>query len=195
MSATSISESGRWTGGTLPANVRLGPGTLITGDRWTESQVFRKFASLLDPGLVIGAACLMDGVLFNVGERGRITIGDHCQFEEVFLISEQEIRIGNRVIIGWRATIVDSDFHPLEPSERLTDVVACSPLSAGVSRPRISCQPVVIEDGVWIGPNAVILKGARIGAGAFVEPGSVVVHDVPPCTRVMGNPARPVGDA
>jgi acetyltransferase-like isoleucine patch superfamily enzyme len=194
MSATPIAESGRWTGGPVPPNVRLGPGTVITGDRWTEGQVFRKFASQLDPGLTIGARCRMDGVLFNVGEQGRIEIGDHCSFEEVFLISEQEIRIGNHVVIGWRATIVDSDFHPLAPAERLTDVVACSPIAAGTLRPAIPCRPVVIEDDVWIGPNAVILKGTRIGAGALVEPGSVVVHDVPARARVIGNPARVIGE-
>ncbi|HMI93781.1 MAG TPA: hypothetical protein VK509_20550, partial [Polyangiales bacterium] len=97
----------RWTGGSLPPNVRLGRGTLITGDRWTDDQVFRKFRSKLDPALVIGERCRMDGVLFNVGEQGRIAIGDDCRFEEAFLICEQEIRIGDRVTIGWRATIVD----------------------------------------------------------------------------------------
>ncbi len=193
MSDPSIREEARWTGGALPPNVRLGPGTVITGDRWTEAQVFRKFASRLDPGLVIGAGCRMDGVLFNVGERGRVSIGDHCQFEEVFLIAEQEIRIGNRVTIGWRATIVDSDFHPLAPAERLADVIACSPL-AERARPAIPCSPVVIEDDVWIGPNATILKGAHIGAGALIEPGSVVVQNVPARTRVLGNPARKIGD-
>jgi len=189
MSEASVRQDAHWTGGALPPNVRVGPGTVITGDRWTEAQVFRKFASRLDPGLVIGAGCRMDGVLFNVGERGRVTIGDDCRFEEVFLIAAQEIRIGNRVTIGWRATIVDSDFHPLAPGERLADVVACSPL-ADRARPDLAARLVVIEDDVWIGPNAAILKGTTIGSGAFVEPGSVVVQDVPPRARVIGNPAR-----
>jgi acetyltransferase-like isoleucine patch superfamily enzyme len=184
----------RWTGGTLPPNVRLGPGTLITGDRWTDEQVFRKFRSRLDPALVIGAGCRMDGVLFNIGEHGRITIGDDCRFEEVFLICEQEMRIGHRVVIGWRTNIVDSDFHPLAPEDRIRDVVAISPLNEGLARPDIPCRPVVIEDDVWIGPNATILKGVRIGAGAFVEPGAVVVRDVPFRTRVMGNPAEIIGE-
>jgi maltose O-acetyltransferase len=56
------------------------------------------------------------------------------------------------------------------------------------------CRPVVIEDDVWIGPQAVILKGVTIGAGAFVEPGSVVSTDVPRRARVLGNPARVVGE-
>jgi acetyltransferase-like isoleucine patch superfamily enzyme len=189
-----VSREPRWTGGSLPPNVRLGPGTLITGDRWTDEQAFRKFRSRLNPALVIGADCRMDGVLFNLGERARVVIGDHCCFEEMFLICEQEICIGNRVIIGWRTNIVDSDFHPLQPAERLVDVVACSPLNGGKPRPPIACQPVVIEDDVWIGPNVTILKGTRIGAGALVEPGAVVVHDVPPHARVLGNPAHVVGE-
>ena len=177
----------------LPPNARVGIGTVITGDRVTEAQVFRKFASRLEPGLVIGAGCHLDGVCFNVGERGFVSIGDQCRFEEAFLIAEQEIRIGDRVAIGWRATIVDCDFHPLAPADRITDVVACSPIPEGIERPQLACRPVVIEDDAWIGPNATILKGVRIGMGAFVEPGAVVVQDVPARTRVLGNPARSIG--
>ena len=184
----------RWTGGTLPANVRLGPGTLITGDDWTDSQVFRKFRSRLDPALEIGAGCRMDGVMFNLGEQGRVTIGDHCRFEEAFLICEQEIRIGHRVVIGWRATIVDSDFHPLAPDQRLLDVIACSPLGTDRPRPAITHRPVVIGDDVWIGPNVTVLKGVQIGAGAFIEPGAVLVRDVPARARVLGNPGEIVGE-
>ena len=51
---------------------------------------------------------------------------------------------------------------------------------------------VVIEDNVWIGPNATIFKGVRIGSGAWIGPGSVVTRDVPAGARVSGNPARVV---
>lgn len=187
-------EPAYWTGGVVPPNVRLGAGTIITGDRWTDEHVFRKFKSRLESALVIGQRCRMDGVLFNLGEQARVTIGDHCQFEEAFLICEQEICIGNRVIIGWRATVVDSDFHPLAPAERLADVVACSPLANGRPRPALACRTVVIEDDVWIGPNATILKGVRVGAGSFIEPGAVVVRDVPARVRVLGNPAQIIGE-
>ena len=49
---------------------------------------------------------------------------------------------------------------------------------------------VLIEDDVWIGPSATILKGVRIGRGAFIEPGAVVTRDVRPGAHVEGNPAR-----
>ena len=186
-------EPGYWTHGALPANVRLGPNSVITGDYVTGDLAFKRFRSERDPGLTVGAHCTMDGVLFNVGPRGRIAIGDHCYFQEALLVSELDIRIGSRVVIGWRATIVDADFHPIDPRERIADAVACSPLGRGMPRRPFTCSPVVIEDDVLIGPNATILKGVRVGTAAVIEAGAVVVHDVPPHCRVLGNPARVIG--
>jgi acetyltransferase-like isoleucine patch superfamily enzyme len=57
-------------------------------------------------------------------------------------------------------------------------------------RPPIDARPVIIEDDVWIGYNATILKGVRIGAAAVVAPAAVVSRDVPPGCVVAGNPAR-----
>ena len=101
--------------------------------------------------------------------------------------------IGSYVVIGWNTTIADTDFHPLAPALRIADAVACSPLGKGRPRPPIPQRDVVIEDDVWIGPNATILKGVRIGAGSFIEPGALVTRDVPPRSRVSGNPAEVVG--
>ena len=64
-------------------------------------------------------------------------------------------------------------------AEDIADAIACSPLGKGRPRPEISRRPVIIEDDVWIGPNAAVLKGVRIGAGAFVEAGSLATRDVP----------------
>jgi len=175
--------------GVPPANVRLGPNTLITGDL-----SFKRFRSNEPDALVVGANCTMDGVHFALGEQGRVQIGDYCYFTNAVLLCELEIRIGNYVVIGWNATIADSDFHPLTPAERIADAIACSPLGQGRPRPEIPKRPVTIEDDVWIGPNATILKGVRIGTGAFIEAGSLVTRDVPARARIMGNPAQVIGE-
>ena len=54
-------------------------------------------------------------------------------------------------------------------------------------------MPVFIEDDVFIGARAMVLKGVRIGKGAVVGAGAVVTKDVPPNAIVAGNPARVVG--
>jgi tetrahydrodipicolinate N-acetyltransferase len=60
---------------------------------------------------------------------------------------------------------------------------------AGVIEPP-SAKPVVIEDDVLIGANAVILEGVRVGRGSVVAAGAVVTKDVPPNVVVAGTPAR-----
>lgn len=47
----------------------------------------------------------------------------------------------------------------------------------------------VIGNDVWIGYEAVIMPGVKVGDGAIIAAKSVVVKDVPPYTIVGGNPA------
>ena len=182
-------EAGKWLHGALPENVVLGPNTVITGDL-----AFKRFHTRVPDALRIGAHGTMDGVHFDLGENGRVTIGDYCYFTNVVLLCELEVRIDNYVVIGWNATLADSDFHPIAPALRVADALACSPLGKGRPRPPVASKTIVIEDDVWIGPNATILKGVRIGAGAWIEPGSMVTRDVPPGARIMGNPAQVIGE-
>ena len=182
-------SAGKWADGDLPANTRIGDDTLLTGD-----YAFRRFFSKLEPGLTIGRNCTMDGVHFAIGAEARVEIGDYCYFTNAVLLCELELRIGNYVVIGWNTTLADTDFHPIAPAERVADAIAVSPLGKDKPRPFIARKVVTIEDDVWIGPNATILKGVTIGAGAFIEAGSLVTRDVPPGARVIGNPAQILPD-
>jgi acetyltransferase-like isoleucine patch superfamily enzyme len=188
MSATTNHEHGPGHAAVaLPPNVILGAGVVIRGGR-----PFNRFRSLRDPALRVGRDCLLENVHFALGPDAEMEIGDKCYFTSPMLLCELRIVIGNRVMLGWNSTIMDSDFHPLDPALRLADAVACSPWGGSRARVLPEAKPVVIEDDVWIGPNVTILKGVRIGAGAYIEPGSMVGKDVPANCRVIGNPARVV---
>jgi maltose O-acetyltransferase len=107
-----------------------------------------------------------------------VTFGEHCQLNNgVTIVSEGSgVSIGKRCLIGPAVHIYDSDFHALDASVRDTEP------------PRR--EPVDVADDVFIGSNAIILKGVKIGAGSVVGAGAVVAADVPPGAVVAGNPAR-----
>ncbi len=67
--------------------------------------------------------------------------------------------------------------------------VGAGAVLAGVLEPP-SSKPVVLEDDVLIGANAVVLEGVRIGKGSVVAAGSVVTQDVPPQCVAAGSPAK-----
>ncbi len=60
---------------------------------------------------------------------------------------------------------------------------------AGVVEPA-SATPVIIEDNVLVGANAVVIEGVHVGEGAVVAAGAIVTKDVPAHTVVAGVPAR-----
>ena len=68
-------------------------------------------------------------------------------------------------------------------------IVSVLAVLAGVIEPA-SATPVIVEDDVLIGANAVVIEGCRIGAGSVVAAGAVVVSDVAPNTVVAGCPAK-----
>ena len=67
--------------------------------------------------------------------------------------------------------------------------VGAGTVLAGVVEPA-SATPVVIEDDVMLGANAVVIEGVRVGKGAVVAAGAVVVDDVPAGAVVAGCPAK-----
>jgi maltose O-acetyltransferase len=109
----------------------------------------------------------------------RIEIGESASLMNgCELIARTLIKIGRECRIGPYTLIYDSDFHGLAPDNR--------------NDPGIT-QPVVLEDNVWIGSRATILKGVTICKDAVVAAGSVVTRDVPAGAIVAGNPAKLIG--
>jgi acetyltransferase-like isoleucine patch superfamily enzyme len=109
-----------------------------------------------------------------------VTFGDetHLNNGVTFVSEGPGIAVGRRCLIGTGVHVYDSDFHALDASERR----AAAPRMARVE----------IGDDVFIGTNALVLKGVTVGAGSVVGAGAVVIADVPPGAVVAGNPAQVV---
>lgn len=121
----------------------------------------------IEPGAIIrdqveigDNAVIMMGAVINIGA----VIGEGAM-------------IDMGAILGGRAT-VGKRCH-----------IGAGTVLAGVIEPP-SAQPVVIEDDVVIGANAVVIEGVRVGKGSVVAAGAVVIEDVPEGVVVGGIPAR-----
>lgn len=112
-----------------------------------------------------------------VCDQAQLIIGDHVGISGAAIFSAESIVIGNHVLIGANASIYDTDFHPIDAESRRLNKPA-------------KTSPIVIEDDVWIGASATILKGVRIGNGSVIAAGSIVTRDIPPNVLAAGVPAR-----
>ena len=119
-------------------------------------------------------------ILRTLREGAVIKIGADTGLSGTTICAAISVNIGKQCLIGANVTIVDNDFHTLNPINRRhntnpTDISAC---------------PVIIEDNVFIGTNVIILKGVTIGKNSVIGAGSVVVGNVPENVVVAGNPAK-----
>jgi acetyltransferase-like isoleucine patch superfamily enzyme len=177
--------TGVWDYASLPANVRVGEECYLE-----RKESFAPFRSACAPGLTIGDRVkVYTWTTFNVEPSGRVDVGDDSILVGAVVMCADRIQIGKRVVISYHVTIADCDFHPIDPDLRKEDAIRNAPGGDHSRRPPLVTRPVVVEDDVWIGIGAIVLKGVRIGRGARVGPGAVVTSDVPAGAFVAGNPA------
>lgn len=101
-----------------------------------------------------------------------VGIGHNCHFLS-------DIEIGNKVLIASECSFLNSDDHNYK-------VIGKTMWDSG----RGDKYKIFISDDVWIGQGAMLLSPVKIGRGAIVSAGSVVVKDVPPYAIVGGVPAK-----
>lgn len=124
-----------------------------------------------------------DKIYFQVNENAVLTIGNGCGISNTAITCEKEITIEDNVTIGSGCHIYDTDFHPLEYSERVKGYYKDCPIKR---------KPVRICEGAFIGAGCYILKGVTIGEHAIVGAGSVVAKDIPAGEIWAGNPAKKI---
>ena len=130
---------------------------------------------------------LGDGVKFGHGagigvaghgpdDPATLRIGAHTIVgDRTHINCQTAVSIGTHCAISWDVEILDSDMHTIVGED---------------GQPLPLRSPVVIEDRVWIGTRALILKGVTIGHDSIVAAGAVVANSVPPHSICAGNPAK-----
>ena len=102
----------------------------------------------------------------------KLVIGRNCYINSNLLaMSRSGITIGNDVQIAANVQLLSNNHDPYD-------------------RMILTCKPIVIKDGAWIGAGATILPGVTIGKHAIVGASSVVTHDVGDYEVAVGSPAK-----
>ncbi len=155
-------------------------------------------------GLLVGRACarlqmLMYRPLFaSYGRNFRFDPGGDYSYRTIHVGNDvhlgrrptlqavhSKILIGNKVIFGPEVAIHGGNHTSTLLGRYIHDV------REKEKRPEDDAD-VVIEDDVWVGTRAIILKGVTIHRGAIIGAGAVVTRDVPPYAIAAGVPARVV---
>jgi acetyltransferase-like isoleucine patch superfamily enzyme len=175
-----------WYGGKVPENV------FLDDESYVETTFsFFLYRSKRERGVEIrrGASTYL-GTMFDVGPQGCVTLGEYALVHGARIICDSEIFIGDYALISWNVVLMDT--HRLSPNlaDRRRELESLSARADRTLSSQVPARPIHIERNVWIGFDACILPGVRIGEGSIVGARSVVTQDVPPFTIVAGNPAR-----
>jgi len=98
-----------------------------------------------------------------------IEIGNNNGFSGTVIGAYEHIKIGNNFKGGANTLITDFDWHQEDSRS---------------GKPK----PVYIGDNVWLGLNAIVLKGVTIGDNVLIGANSVVTKDIPSDSIAAGNP-------
>ena len=151
-----------------PFYQRRGYGSKIYLSARMDTPPYRQFS--LGKHSVIESFCCINNAVGDVFIGDYTRIGIHCT-----VIGP--VTIGSHVNLAQGITVTALNHNFDDATKRIDEQ-------------GISTKPVVIDDDVWIGANAVILPGVTIGQHAVVAAGAVVTKDVPPNTVVGGVPAK-----
>ena len=145
------------------------------GDRWSDEGIKQQDKRIRD---ILGGAGKNTVVTppFYCDYGYNITVGDNFYANyNLIILDVAPVKIGDNVFIAPNVSIYTAG-HPVHPKARN------SMYEYGI--------PIEIGNDCWIGGNAVICPGVKIGNGVVIGAGSVVTHDIPDNVVAAGNPCK-----
>ena len=143
--------------------------TLPTGEDAARREVLARLLGTLGDGASVVPPLRVDyGYNVHLGARSFVNF-------DAIMLDVAPITIGADCQLAPRVQLLTAT-HPIDAAARATM------WEWG--------EPIVLEDGVWLGGGVIVLPGVTIGAGTVVGAGAVVTRDLPPGVVAVGNPAR-----
>lgn len=125
---------------------------------------------------VIGKRSVVESYSCVNNAVGDVVIGDHTRIGLHSTVIGP-VSIGSHVNLAQGVTVSALNHNFSETDKRIDEQ-------------GITTRQIIIEDDVWIGTNATVLAGVRIGSHSVIAAGAVVTHDIPPHSLAAGVPAQ-----
>lgn len=140
----------------------------------------------IENGFTTGFGCRIEAYPQKDTLAPILVFGKNVEINDyVHIAAGEKIVIGNNVLIASKVFISDIN-HGNYKGENQD-----SPLSTPNNR-KLSTNPIVIKDNVWLGEAVCIMPGVTIGFGCVIGASSVVTKDIPDYSIAVGSPARVV---
>ena len=175
-----------WYPGTIPDNVQVAPTAYIE----TTFSFYLLRSERPDAVTYGEGASSYLGTMFDIGPRGRVTLGNYTLVNGARIICESAVTIDDYALVSWNVLIMDCYRVPTDPDQRRALVRRVPALQPRRFDDDGQARPIHVGRGAWLGFNSSLLPGVTVGEGAVVGAHSVVGADVEPFTIVAGNPAR-----
>jgi acetyltransferase-like isoleucine patch superfamily enzyme len=177
-----------WYPGTIPDNVHIDESAYVE-----TSFSFYLFRSELPDAVKVGrGASTYLGTMFDVGPRGRVTLGEYVLVHGARIVCDAEVTLDDYAVVSWNVVLMDTYRVPFDPDARRAEVRRAAGRAPRRLEGDVPARPIHIGRNAWIGFDVCVLPGVTIGEGAIVGARSVVSTAVEPFTIVAGNPARVV---
>ncbi|MBI3874557.1 MAG: acyltransferase [Verrucomicrobia bacterium] len=175
-----------WYDGTIPASATLADGAYLE-----TTYSFLLCRADQPESIRIGhGATVYLGTMFDVGPRGKVSVGQYALVNGAWIICDAQVEIGDYALISWNVVLMDTYRVPFSPEARRVELQQVPRRKLRRPLADVPAKPIRVGRNVWIGFDCCVLPGVTIGEGSIVGARSVVTADVPPYTIVAGNPAR-----
>lgn len=146
--------------------------------RVTYSQIIKRSFARCGTNVTVPEHCTFSGIE-NIFVGNDVSFGEYTQI----LTTKAKVYLGDHIMFGPGVTIVTGNHRTNMMGKYMSEI------TDSMKEPEDD-QDIIIKNDVWIGCNALILKGVTINEGAVIAGGALVVKDVPPYSIVGGNPAK-----
>lgn len=158
----------------------------------------KKFEKFGHDSVLYHPLCIRGRENICIGNQTTILNGVRMQVYNDLTGKQSKIKIGDNCYIGYNNTFLAGGNITLEDGVLMASNILISSENHSINPEspdyymdqKLSCAPIIVGEGTWIGEKVSILSGVTIGKKCVIGAGSIVTKDIPDFSIAVGSPAK-----